>query len=52
MQVAVHQMEARTYYPDRLMQPEDVAEVVLNALLLPRSAEVTDIHVRPLAKPS
>jgi NAD(P)-dependent dehydrogenase (short-subunit alcohol dehydrogenase family) len=52
MQAAVHQIEGRAYHPDRLMQPEDVADVVLNALLLPRSAEVTDIHVRPLAKPS
>jgi NADP-dependent 3-hydroxy acid dehydrogenase YdfG len=52
MQALVHQMEARTYHPERLMQPEDVADAVLCALSMPRSAEVTDIHVRPLAKPS
>jgi NADP-dependent 3-hydroxy acid dehydrogenase YdfG len=52
MQATIHKMEERTYHPDRLMRPEDVADVVLNALCLPRSAEVTDIHVRPLAKPS
>jgi NADP-dependent 3-hydroxy acid dehydrogenase YdfG len=32
------------------MQPEDVALAVINALGLPRSAEVTDIHIRPMAK--
>ncbi len=52
MQAAVHEMERRSYDPERLLQPEDVAAVVINALSLSRSAEVTDIHIRPLAKPS
>lgn len=51
MQAAVHEMEGRAYHPERLMQPEDVAAVVINALSLPRSAEVTDIYIRPLLKP-
>lgn len=38
------------YTPELLLQPEDIASVVLNALLLPRSAEVTEISIRPLAK--
>lgn len=38
------------YKPELLLQPEDVASVVLNALMLPRSAEVTEISIRPLAK--
>jgi short-subunit dehydrogenase len=50
MQAAVHQMEGRAYRPDLLMQPEDVATVVLNALSVPRTAEVTDIHLRPMIK--
>jgi short-subunit dehydrogenase len=50
LQAAVHQMENRAYHPERLMQPEDVALAVINALGLPRSAEVTDIHIRPMAK--
>lgn len=50
MQAAVHEMEGRPYHPERLMQPEDVAAVVIHALSLPRSAEVTDIHIRPLSK--
>jgi NADP-dependent 3-hydroxy acid dehydrogenase YdfG len=58
MQAAIHEMEnlmlhqARAYHPDRLMQPEDVADIVLNALCLPKSTEATDIHIRPMAKPS
>ena len=36
---------------EHLLQPEDVAAMVVSATRLPRSAEVTDIHVRPLRKP-
>jgi NADP-dependent 3-hydroxy acid dehydrogenase YdfG len=50
MQAAVHQMEGRAYRPELLMQPEDVAAVVLNTLSVPRTAEVTDIHLRPMIK--
>jgi NAD(P)-dependent dehydrogenase (short-subunit alcohol dehydrogenase family) len=38
------------FHPDRFIQPEDVAAVVLNALRLPRTAEVTDIRMRPFRK--
>ena len=50
MQALVHEMEGKTYVPELLMQPEDVAAVIVNALSLPRSAEVTDMQIRPLAK--
>jgi NADP-dependent 3-hydroxy acid dehydrogenase YdfG len=50
MQAAIHQHEGRAYRPEHLIQPEDVATVVINALSLPRSAEVTDIRIRPLRK--
>ena len=50
MQVAVHKMEGKAYHPERLLQPEDVASVVINALSLPRTTEVTDISIRPLVK--
>lgn len=50
MQVAVHEMEGRVYHPERLMQPEDVAAAVIGALSLPRSAEATDISIRPMLK--
>jgi NADP-dependent 3-hydroxy acid dehydrogenase YdfG len=50
MQAAVHALEGKAYHPESLLQPQDVAAVVLNALSLPRSAEVTDISIRPLVK--
>lgn len=49
-QAAIHQMEGKTYHPDLLMQPEDVAAMVIHALRLPRTAEVTEIRMRPLVK--
>jgi NAD(P)-dependent dehydrogenase (short-subunit alcohol dehydrogenase family) len=48
MQAAVHADEGRAYQPERLLQPADVAASVVHALALPRTAEVTDIHIRPL----
>jgi short-subunit dehydrogenase len=51
MQASVHEMEGKEYHPERLLLPEDVAAVVINALSLSRSAEVTDINIRPLVKP-
>jgi NADP-dependent 3-hydroxy acid dehydrogenase YdfG len=51
MQASIHAMEGKDYQPDRLVQPEDIAAVVVCALSLPRTAEVTDVHVRPFLKP-
>jgi NADP-dependent 3-hydroxy acid dehydrogenase YdfG len=51
MQAAVHAMEGRAYHPERLLQPQDVAVIVISALSLPRTAEVTEISIRPLKKP-
>ncbi len=51
MQEAIHQAEGKCYHPDRLMQPEDVASAVVNALNLPRTAELTDLYIRPFMKP-
>jgi len=42
--------EGRNYKPELLMQPEDVAEMVIHSLRLPRTAEVTDISIRPMQK--
>lgn len=42
--------EGRAYRPELLMQPEDVAEMVTHSLRLPRTAEVTDIRIRPMQK--
>ncbi len=51
MQSAVHKLEGREYHPELLMQSADAAAVVVNALSLPGSAEVTEIFVRPMNKP-
>lgn len=50
MQAALYDNEKKPYAPELLLQPEDVAAVVGNALSLPRTAEVTEIHLRPLRK--
>jgi NADP-dependent 3-hydroxy acid dehydrogenase YdfG len=50
MQAAIHEFEGRSYRPDALIQPEDVAFVVAASLSLARNAEITDISMRPLAK--
>jgi len=50
LQAAIHAAEGKAYDPERLIQPEDVAAAVVSALNLPRSAEVTEIHLRPMVK--
>jgi NAD(P)-dependent dehydrogenase (short-subunit alcohol dehydrogenase family) len=50
MQEQVSQAEGTPYIPETLMQPEDVAKVVLEALRLDRNAEITDITLRPALK--
>src|SRR5262245_11459316 len=52
MQAGIHASEGRKYQPENLVQPSDIASVVLNALALPRSAEVTDIRIRPMRPPA
>jgi NADP-dependent 3-hydroxy acid dehydrogenase YdfG len=47
---AMYEKEGRPYRAELLMQPEDVASMVVHALSLPRTAEVTDISMRPLRK--
>jgi len=44
-------VEGRPYQPELLLQPEDVAEIACDALLLPRTAEMTDLFIRPMVKP-
>ena len=50
MQAAIHEMEGKEYKPEQFMQPDDIAAMIIHALTLPRSAEVTDIHIRPFIK--
>jgi NAD(P)-dependent dehydrogenase (short-subunit alcohol dehydrogenase family) len=51
MQEAIHRHEGKPYRPDRLLQPEDVATMIIDALAMPPRAEVTDISIRPMQKP-
>ena len=50
-QARIHEWEGKEYRPERLLQPEDVAAIVVAALELPRTAEVTDITIRSMTKP-
>jgi NADP-dependent 3-hydroxy acid dehydrogenase YdfG len=47
---ALYRKENRPYQPDLLLQAADVANVVINALTLPWTAEVTNISIRPMHK--
>jgi NADP-dependent 3-hydroxy acid dehydrogenase YdfG len=49
-QARIFRLEGRPYSPELLVQPDDVAQMVMAALLLPRTAEVTEIRIRPLVK--
>jgi NADP-dependent 3-hydroxy acid dehydrogenase YdfG len=49
-QATIFRLEGRPYRPELLVQPQDVARMILAALRLPRTAEVTEIRMRPLAK--
>jgi NADP-dependent 3-hydroxy acid dehydrogenase YdfG len=49
-QRAIFAMEGRDYPPERLIQPEDVAEATLAMLRLPRTVEATQLMLRPMQK--
>ncbi len=49
-QARIFEYEGRDYTPERLLQADDVAATVLACLALPRTAEVTDLHIRPAMK--
>ena len=48
MQKEIFAREGRPWTPEHLLQPEDVARAVLDAIALPRTAEVSDLHLRPM----
>lgn len=49
-QERLHALAGKPYRPERLLQPADVAMAVCNSLAMPRTAEVTDVYVRPMQK--
>ena len=50
MQAAVRAQGKRPYDPEKLIQPDDIAQLVVTILALPHTAEVTDLTVRPTVK--
>ena len=46
----LYQTEGRKYEPELLLQADDIAQVVMASLQLPRTAEITNIEIRPLIK--
>jgi NADP-dependent 3-hydroxy acid dehydrogenase YdfG len=51
MQARLRRASDPPYRPELLLQPHDVASVIRNALNLSRTAEVTDVHIRPMIDP-
>lgn len=51
-QEEIHRQEGRPYRPEHMLQPEDVAAIILAALRLPRTAEVTELRIRPFISAS
>jgi NADP-dependent 3-hydroxy acid dehydrogenase YdfG len=51
MQAKVHQLEGKPYAPEQLIQPDQVASVVVGALTIGPEAEITDVKIRPTIKP-
>jgi NAD(P)-dependent dehydrogenase (short-subunit alcohol dehydrogenase family) len=47
MQEHRHALEGKTYCPEKLIQPADVAGALVTAVAMPRNAVVTDLHIRP-----
>jgi NAD(P)-dependent dehydrogenase (short-subunit alcohol dehydrogenase family) len=52
MQTAAQELEGRRIPLDRLLAPDDVAEIVLATLRLPARAEVTEVVIRPSLPPA
>ncbi len=50
MQQRAHELAGKPYDAASLMQPADVAQMVLSALAMPKTAEMTDLHIRPMKK--
>lgn len=49
-QARIFELEARAYAPERLLQPEDIATMIVASLKLPETAEVTNLTIRPMLK--
>lgn len=50
MQKNLYHQANKRYIAEKLLQPEDVAIAILNAILMPMTAEITEIFIRPMQK--
>jgi NADP-dependent 3-hydroxy acid dehydrogenase YdfG len=50
MQSALYDAAGTLYQPERLLQPQDIAQTVLHTISLSPTAEITDVYIRPLTK--
>jgi short-subunit dehydrogenase len=51
MQQEIHRCEGKNFHPERLIQPEEVATLLVDLLAVQQSMEITDITLRPVMKP-
>lgn len=51
MQQKIHLFEGKPFQKERLIQPEEVAELLVGLLAVQESAEITEITLRPMLKP-
>ena len=47
---SLYEADGREYQPELLLQAEDIAQVVMASLQMPRTAEITNVEIRPLIK--
>ncbi len=50
MQAALYDAAGKPYQPNRLLQPQDIADTVFHTICLSPTAEVTDVYIRPQSK--
>lgn len=50
LQKRIHSIEGRNYNKNFLMKPDDIVTTVVHSLTLSRSAEITDVYMRPHKK--
>ena len=50
MQEIIYSHRGKSYKPKQLLKPKDIATVIMNSLVIPRTVEITEIFVRPMMK--
>lgn len=50
LQQSLYAAQGRPYKPENLLQPEDVARALVQAIAMPYTAEITDLMIRPAVK--